>query len=385
MNEGISYLVIVCLALGVTLLLIPLMDRLGRRWNIVSRYGGRRLSESDARRVSKLGGAALFGGFMVAVIAAQLMPVPRADPYEWIRLIGLIGGGVVIFGVGLLDDLFDLSPFQQFIGQFAAAAIAITFQIFIEFFNNPLTGQQTDPWAYWVTVTISFFWLVGMMNTVNWLDGADGLAGGVAVIAGLILFLNSAFRVEPAQASVSLLHLALVGSALGFLIHNFHPARIVMGGGAPFLGYVLGCLAIIGGAKMATILLVMGLPLLDSVWQVVNRVLRGKNPFTGDRGHLHFRLQDMGVSTRTMVLGYYVFCAFFGGLTLITESQAFKFIALGVMVLITLAGFALIGRRYVARSAAGLSPGAGEAAGALASASSSSSAASSSNPDSSTF
>jgi UDP-GlcNAc:undecaprenyl-phosphate GlcNAc-1-phosphate transferase len=375
MNEGISYLVTLCLALGVTLLLIPVMDRLGRRWNIVSRYGGRRLSESDARRVSKLGGAALFGGFMTAVIAAQMLPVPRADAYEWIRLVGLIGGGTVIFVVGLLDDVFDLPPLQQFMGQFAAAAIAIAFQIFIEFFNNPLTGQQTDPWSYWVTVTISFFWLVGMMNTVNWLDGADGLAGGVAVIAGAILFINSAFRVEPAQASVSLLHLALVGSALGFVIHNFHPARIIMGGGAPFLGYVLGCLAIIGGAKMATILLVMGLPLLDSVWQVVNRLRRGKNPFVGDRGHLHFRLQDMGVSTRQMVLGYYVFCAFFGGLTLVTDSQVFKFIALGVMALTTLAGFVVIGRRYYARSAV-------ESPGGVTGASAS---AASSKPDSSTF
>ena len=129
-----------------------------------------------------------------------------------------------------------------------------------------------------MTVALSFFWLVGMMNTMNWLDGADGLAGGVTFIAGATLFINSAFRVEPAQTSVSLLHLALMGAALGFVIYNFFPARIIMGGGATFLGYTLGALAIIGGAKMATILLVMGLPLLDSVWQVVNRRAAGTQP-----------------------------------------------------------------------------------------------------------
>ncbi|MDZ4767532.1 MAG: MraY family glycosyltransferase [Chloroflexota bacterium] len=360
-STSLSYLVIFSLALGVTLLVTPLMGWLGKRLNVVSKFGGRRLSEGDARRVSKLGGVALFVGFVLAVGAGQLLPVPRADAYESIRLIGLIGGGSVIFIVGLLDDIFDLSALQQFVGQFTAAAIAILFQIFIEFFNNPITGQQTDPWSYWVTVTISFFWLVGMMNTVNWLDGADGLAAGVACIAGLILFANSAFRVEPAQVSVSLLHVALVGASLGFLIYNFYPARIVMGGSAPFLGFVLGALSIIGGAKMATILLVMGLPLLDSVWQVVNRLRQGKNPFVGDRGHLHFRLQDLGVSTRQMVLGYYLFCAVFGGLTLITESQLFKFIALGIMIAVAAIGFLIVGRTYYARStsAAASSPSAG--------------------------
>ena len=167
---------------------------------------------------------------------------------------------------------------MQFIGQSLGAAIAIAFQIFIEYFNNPLTGQQTAPWPFIVTVALSFFWLVGMMNTMNWLDGADGLAGGVTLIAGATLFINSAFRIEPAQTSVSLLHLALMGAALGFVLYNFFPARIIMGGGATFLGYVLGTLAIIGGAKMATILLVMGLPLVDSLWQVVNRLRQRRSP-----------------------------------------------------------------------------------------------------------
>ncbi|MEO8395965.1 MAG: MraY family glycosyltransferase, partial [Chloroflexota bacterium] len=257
MTDTRSYLLVFGLALSTTLLLIPLADWLGKRLNITAKFGGRRQSEADARRVSKLGGIALYGGFVTAVLAAQLLPVARLDSYEVIRLCGLLIGGSVVFLVGLLDDIYDLSPLVQFAGQSAGAAIAILFQIFIEYFNNPLTGQQTPSWPFIVTVALSFFWLVGMMNTMNWLDGADGLAGGVTLIAGATLFINSAFRIEPAQTSVSLLHLALAGAALGFVLYNFFPARIIMGGGATFLGYTLGALAIIGGAKMATILLVM--------------------------------------------------------------------------------------------------------------------------------
>ncbi len=350
-----SYLLVFGLALSTSLLLVPLAMALGKRFNITAKPGGRRQSDADLRRVSKLGGIALYGGFAVAVLAAQLLPVPRLDPYEVIRLAGLLIGGTVVFIFGLLDDIFELAPLPQFIGQFIAASIAILFQIFIEYFNNPFTGEQTAPWSFIVTVTLSFLWLVGMMNTMNWLDGADGLAGGVTFIAGATLFINSAFRVEPAQTSVSLLHLALMGSALGFVIYNFFPARIFMGGGATFLGYTLGALAIIGGAKMATILLVMGLPLLDSVWQVVSRVRKGRSPFVGDRGHLHFRLIDLGVGQREIVIGYYGFCAFFGVLTLVTGSRLFKFVALGAMALIVAAGFLLLNRYRRDSSAASTS------------------------------
>lgn len=339
-----TFLLVFGLALSTTLMLVPLADWLGRRFNITPRFGGRRLSEGDARRVSKLGSIALYGGFVAAVLAAQLLPVPRLDSYEVIRLCGLLLGATIAFLTGILDDIFDLPPLAQFAGQFLAASVAILFQIFIEYFNNPLTGQQTPPWPFVVTVALSLFWLVGMMNTMNWLDGADGLAGGVTFIAGATLFINSAFRVEPAQTSVSLLHLALMGCTLGFVIYNFYPARIFMGGGATFLGFVLGALAIIGGAKMATILLVMGLPLLDSVWQVVSRVRQKRSPFAGDRGHLHFRLIDLGISHRQLVIGYYIFCAFFGVLTLTTTSQLFKFVALGVLSLIVVVGFLILNR-----------------------------------------
>lgn len=350
MFDPSTSVVLFIIAFNLVLLLTPIADRLGRKWGVIAVLGGRRQSDADKRGVSKLGGLCLFVAFTVTVLLAQVLPVPRLDPYEVVRLTGLLLGGVVIFVVGLLDDIYQFRAVTIFVGQSLAAAVAIGFQIFIEFFNNPITGQQTDPWSNIVTVALSFFWLVGMMNTVNFLDGLDGLASGVALIAGIMLFINSALRVDPPQTSVSLLMVALMGTSFGFLLNNFYPARIIMGGGAYYLGYLLGTLSIIGGAKMATILLVMGLPLMDVAWQALNRLRQGRNPFEGDRGHVHFRLLDMGFSQRQIVVGYYFFCAFFGVLTLVIESQFYKFVAMGVMLLLVVVGFGLLARSSQAGS-----------------------------------
>ncbi len=342
MGDFFAFLITFALGLGVTLLAVPLCDRLGRRMGLIARAGGRRTNEGDLRGVSKLGGFALVLGFVTAAVAAQLLPIERFDPNEIVRFTGLIVGTVLMTIVGVLDDRYELGALPQFAAQSAAAGIAIAFQIFIEYFNNPLTGQQTDPFPFVVTAALSYFWLVVMMNTVNFLDGLDGLAGGVAVIAGIVLFINSVFRLG--QTSVGLLHLALVGSALGFTFYNFHPARIFMGGSAATLGFILGALSIIGGAKMATILFVVGLPLLDAVWQAADRLRKGRSPFRGDRGHLHFRLLDLGFGQRQIVTGYYLFCALFGVLTLVVESQFFKLIAMAAMFALIGVGLALVSR-----------------------------------------
>lgn len=345
-SEFVAFIIVFALAFGVSLALVPLSIRLGHRFNLVAIPGGRR---KHTGKISKLGGLAIFSGFIVAALAAQFLPIPRFDPYEIIRFTGLMLGACLIFVVGLLDDKFELNAVQLGVAQIMTAGIAVGFQIFIETVNNPLSGQQSDPFPYLVTVTLSMFWLGVMMNTVNFMDGLDGLAAGVAFITGLMLFIHSAFILH--QISVSLLPLALAGASLGFLLYNFYPAKVFMGGGAYLLGYLVGTLSIIGGAKMATILMVMGLPLMDFAWQVVNRMRRGRNPMQGDRGHLHFRLQDMGIEQRKIVLTYYLFCAFFGVLTLTTTSQMFKFLAFGAMVILILLGFAFISvrtKRYTA-------------------------------------
>lgn len=340
-DHFVSFVVVFVLSFGLSLLLTPVGRRLGLRWGIVDIPRDR---HHHPVATSKFGGFAMYIAFTTAAIVAQFLPVVRTDDKEIIRLIGLLLGGTFLFVFGILDDRREFSALPQYLAQIFAAAIAVAFLIIIEGFNNPLTGALTPDWPYVVTVTLTLFWLGFMMNTVNWLDGLDGLASGVGAVAALMVFLHSAFRLD--QVSVSLLPLALFGAALGFLPYNFHPARVFMGSnGALFLGYTLGVLGIIGGAKMATMLLVMGLPLLDVVWQIVRRVSAGRNPTEGDRGHVHYRLLALGFSVRQIVMGYYVFCTLFGAIALVTASRPYKLLALLVMGGVILVGFALLSRR----------------------------------------
>lgn len=335
-----SLIVVFVIAFSIAALTVPVARKLSFRVGAVSKPGGRRMESAPMPR---LGSIAIYAGFVAAVLASLILPIPRQDPNEITRLTGLLIGTTVCFLFWLLDDIYEFGWFPQFVAQIVAAVIAIAFSIFIEFFNNPLTGAQTDPWPFWVTVALTTFWIGIMVNTVNWLDGLDGLATGVALISCIILFLNSMYFVSPAQTSVALLPLALAGACVGFLIYNFYPASIYLGGGAPMMGYLLGTLSIIGGAKMATILLVMGLPLTDFAWQVISRIRRGRNPMSGDRGHVHFRLLDSGLlSHRSIVVLYYLFCACFGLLTLFLPSQLYKFVAFSVMLILIAAGFAIL-------------------------------------------
>jgi len=326
-----SFALTFAIAFVLALVLTPVVGRLAARWGVVAAPGGRR---KHPRSVPKLGGVALYLAFVAAILLAQLLPVEHGDPKETIRLAGLLVGGTLLFIVGLIDDWRELGPRPQLLAQLLAAVIAIACLIIIEYVNNPFTGRWTSQFPYWFTFLFTLFWLMGMTNTVNWLDGLDGLAVGVVAIEAAVLFINAAFKLEPPQESVALLPLALLGATLGFLPYNFFPARIFIGGGALWLGFTLGALSIIGGAKAAALLLVMWIPILDVTWQIISRVRRGRNPAVGDRGHLHFRLQDMGIAQWKIVLAYYSFCAFFGALTLIVSSQLFKLMALGVMGLI---------------------------------------------------
>jgi UDP-GlcNAc:undecaprenyl-phosphate GlcNAc-1-phosphate transferase len=168
---------------------------------------------------------------------------------------------------------------------------------------------------------------MGMMNTVNWLDGLDGLATGVGGIAALLFALHA---YSLAQHTIALYALALAGACAGFLPFNFRPARVFLGSaGAMVLGYALATLSILAPARVATALLVMVIPIADTAFQIVDRWRRGHSPLKGDRGHLHFQLVDRGLPQTRIVLAYWAFCAVFGALALLIESRIYKLVALG--------------------------------------------------------
>jgi UDP-GlcNAc:undecaprenyl-phosphate GlcNAc-1-phosphate transferase len=322
-----------------SLLLTPLVSRLARRLGFVDvPHEPKHVHQVPTPR---LGGAALFFPFLVAVGLSLLLPVARQDPLELHRLAGLLIGSAIVFGLGVYDDGRELGPIPQFVVQFLAASVAIYCGITIGQIANPFGGIVTLPLP--VTLAFTLFWLLGMMNTVNWLDGLDGLAGGVTVIASVLLFAHS-YRLG--QYSIALLPLGLAGCVLGFLPFNFYPARVFMGtSGSVFLGFALGTLAIIGGAKMATALLVLGIPILDVAWQIINRLRLGRSPFLGDRGHLHHRLLDVGLSQRRVVLLFYLLCATFGALALILGSGLQKLLVLLGMGVVAVLVLILLARR----------------------------------------
>ncbi len=319
------------IAFVASLALTALAIRLGLRLGIADEPGGRR---RHARRTSRLGVIPLFGAFTLAALAGRSFGVPSLDPKEGLRFAGLIAGGGVMFALAIADDKFNLSPRMQLGLQAFAALVAITSQIFIERFTNPFTRREVALTApevfgpiagYVVVVGLSLFWFLGMMNTVNFLDGVDGLASTVGVIAAGVVAVH---MWREGQYSVALLPVALIGTLLGFLFFNRPPARIFLGGGAIYLGYVLACIGIIGGAKIALLLLVMGLPIADVLWQILDRARRGHSPAASDRGHLHLRLIDQGWSAVRIVALYAGACALLGGAALLPLSPLAKLITL---------------------------------------------------------
>jgi UDP-GlcNAc:undecaprenyl-phosphate GlcNAc-1-phosphate transferase len=326
------YIVIFLASFLTALALTPLARQLSFRWGVVAIPGGRRKHQGP---MPKLGGVPLLGAFLVGVALTYWL-LPPQNPDDAFRLRGVVLGAVVVFVGGLLDDVWDLPPRTQFVIQGVAAAIAIYHLIFIEVFTNPLTREQVWISPRPLALLLTLFWVAGMMNTINWLDGLDGLAAGVSTIAALLFAWHS---YNLGQTTVALFPLALAGALLGFLPFNFAPARIFLGSAGPFfLGYTLATLAILAPAKIATALLVMAVPIMDVAWQIFDRMRRGNSPFKGDRGHLHFRLSDGGLPTRPIVLTYYTIALAFG-LVAIFASGWFKllmFMGLATVVLIIL-------------------------------------------------
>jgi UDP-GlcNAc:undecaprenyl-phosphate GlcNAc-1-phosphate transferase len=344
------FIAVLLLSAALTLASTPLVGVLGHRLGLVDRPGGRRRHQGV---IARTGGLAIFVGFFATIILTLILPAllpptwaawlpPRNDPRETQRLAALLIGSAFCVVAGFLDDRFELPSGPQYGVQFSAGVIAIAGLIFIKHVNNPWgEGFLFDPVAglpWWIVWPLTIFWFMGMMNTVNWLDGLNGLVTGVTVIIAAVLAIHMLFITEPPQLSVALLPLALLGAALGFLPFNLAPARVFMGSsGSYFLGFAIAALGIIGGARVATVMLVLGLPALDVAWLILQRWRRGLSPGQGGRDHLHLRLADLGVSEQTIVMGYWVFCATFGAITLLLNGQTQKMIALIVLGAMALA------------------------------------------------
>jgi UDP-N-acetylmuramyl pentapeptide phosphotransferase/UDP-N-acetylglucosamine-1-phosphate transferase len=363
-----TFALLITLAIStlVTALAVPPVLRVSQRLGLLQ-------AADTARRIhktptSRLGGVAIYAGFVCALIVsltfAPLDPALRRSPYELLRIDLLLLGGTLIFCIMLIDDVAGLTPLTKLVGQVAAALIAVgpylwerqlygprdeANGIILTAFNLPLLAEPVHlhNLSPWLAIAATVFWIVGMMNTINFVDGLDGLAAGIVLIAAAIL---SAHALRLNQLTIALLPLALAGACLGFLYWNFNPAKIFMGDcGAMFLGYVLAVSAIIGGAKLATALLVLALPILDVAWLIVQRTRRGSGIARAGRDHLHHRLLALGWSQRQIVAFYYGLSILFGSLGLLPSEQnpALRWFKLGG--LLVLCGLLVVLLVYLAR------------------------------------
>ena len=332
---AIRFLAVFGAAFLTALLLAEPVRRLGLRLGIVAVPGGRRRHRDP---VPTLGSVVVFGGFLVgAALVYVLLPPAGSDR---LLLRGVLIGLTVMFAGGLIDDWRELPAGWLFALQGAGAVIAIAFDVIVGRFTNPLTGIPVD-FGQVLAVVFTLFWVLGMVNTVNFLDGLDGLAGGIGAIAALLFAWHS---YSLGQVAVAAFPLALAGALLGFLPFNFAPARLFLGSGAFVLGYALATLSILAPAKIATALLVLAVPIVDVAWQIISRLRRGQSPFRGDRGHLHFRLADSGLPTRTIVLGYYAIAICFGLVALLAP-PAFKLAMLLLLTFVVVVLFVVLVRR----------------------------------------
>lgn len=317
----------------------PLVKRLAIKLNA--------FDKPDARKVHtgimpRLGGLGIFLGFIIVVLLTQELSR---------EILGLLLGGGVIVLVGILDDTRGLAPRVKLLGQIFAACIVLSMGIRVEFVTNPLQGipylgglgtNLTIALTY-MSVPLTIIWITGITNAVNLIDGLDGLAAGVSAIAAITLGLVTLFE---GNQEAAMLAFILAASALGFLKYNFHPASIFMGDtGAMFLGFNLASLAIIGLTKSATVIslflpvLILGIPIMDTLFAICRRYISGKPIFGADRDHLHHRLLELGLSHKKTVLAIYGVSIILGLSALVT---AVVTTAQGVVIMIiTATGFIL--------------------------------------------
>ena len=322
-------------AAGVALLL-SLVATPGVKW-FANRIGAIDVPR-DTRRVHKspiprLGGLAIFIAFLLSVLFF-------VDITKQIR--GVLIGSVIIVIIGVIDDIMPLRAYIKLIFQIIAAGIAVYHNIIIENFTN-LFVFNSSAYVYlgYLAIPITIVWIVAITNSFNLIDGLDGLAVGVSTISSIVMLVIS-FMVPDSDPNISVIIAALTGACLGFMPYNFNPAKIFMGDtGALLLGYVLATVSILGLFKFHAVVsfaapfLILALPLVDTAFAFLRRLLKGKNPMSPDRGHFHHRLIDMGLSQKQAVAILYTISGLLGFVAVvITTSIEVKALILIAAVLI---------------------------------------------------
>lgn len=292
-----------------------------------------------------LGGVAIYSAWVLVILFLNLAGQLLDHKISNTMLFGFLLGGLVLVVNGILDDKYHLPAAVTIWGPIMATLLVIWSGLEITHITHPAGGVlylnnffgNSSLLLLGLPPVITFLWLMGITYTTKLLDGIDGLTSSIGLVASLVIFMVS-LSWDVRGSTTSLLTLALAGAIFGFLILNWHPAKVFLGeGGSTLIGFSLGVLAVISGSKIATALLVMGLPLLDIFWVVVRRLKRGQVFWRGDREHLHFRLLAAGWGQRQIVffLSLISFC--FGLISIFFTTKA----KIGALVFLLVFMFAL--------------------------------------------
>ncbi|WP_281883085.1 glycosyltransferase family 4 protein [Paenibacillus sp. YYML68] len=300
------YFIGFAVALIIALLMTPLVKRFAFWVGAVDAPNHRKV---HSRIMPRLGGLAIFFAF----VAAYFVVSPAMNALKADVVFGLLVGGAIVVLIGALDDRFDLSPKLKLLGQVAAASVVVYSGVVIDLVNVPFGEGVVS--LEWLAVPLTIFWIVGVTNAINLIDGLDGLSAGVSGIATCTMLVLALLM---GNVTVVLLCAILLGSIGGFLFYNFHPAKIFMGdSGALFLGFTLASLSILG-FKQATLvsllvpIMILGVPLSDTFFAIMRRWVNNLPISVADKSHLHHCLLQMGFSHRTTVLIIYGIAALFG-------------------------------------------------------------------------
>lgn len=298
----------------------------------------------DNRRVHKkpiplLGGLAIYFSFIITVIA-KAGDLTKSEK-------GIIIGATIIVIGGFLDDKFDIRPWQKLLFQIAAALSLVIFGVSIERITNPFAAPGIDTYVSigMLYIPLTIIWVVGITNALNLIDGLDGLAAGVAFISAVTIFIIALMN---ARHDAAILTCILAGSILGFLPYNFNPASIFMGDtGAQLLGFLLAAISIEGAIKSAAAfaiavpILALGIPIYDILFAMIRRKINGKPIMQADKGHLHHRLLDMGLTQRQAVIIMYLISAVLGSFAIIamqiSTQKSYFLLAMVMVVLVVIA------------------------------------------------
>jgi len=321
------------------LVLTPLVARIALKLGIVDRPGSRRI---HSRSIPRMGGVAILLAMFGPIIPVMLLSNAVGSAFREIhtRVIAMLAASVAMVLVGLVDDVRGLRARFKFLAQIAAAAVVCAFGIRIETVSVEGLFALHFGWLAW---PITILWIVSITNAVNLIDGLDGLAAGIAAVAcGVIAVL----AMSAGQTVMAVLMLALLGSLMGFVVFNFNPARIFMGDcGSMFVGFVLATTSVMCNVKSQTLVglalpaLALGVPIFDTLFSMLRRILERRSLFSPDRGHIHHRLLALGLRHRHVVLimyGLTVLAAGLGMFMMATRSTETILILAGILLLLAL-------------------------------------------------